>query len=98
MRAAELGDGIVAIAEEDALVQLAGAFALIPVERIARAFAGELVQVHAGAACPGSASSVANIAPFTVSGRFTSAKTGRSRFVKWGASASRSASVKVSTG
>ena len=48
MRAAQLGNRVVAVAEEDPLVELAGALALLAVEgRMDAALAGELVQVEA---------------------------------------------------
>jgi hypothetical protein len=50
VRPAELRDRVVAVAEEDALVELAGALALLAVERPRRAglgVLGELVEVEA---------------------------------------------------
>jgi hypothetical protein len=47
VRAPELGDGVVAVADEDALVELPGALALLAVERLTRrGVGGELVQVQ----------------------------------------------------
>jgi hypothetical protein len=99
VRAAELRDRVVAVLVEDLRVELLRA--LDPDRRRARGargnVAGELVEEEAAQRLR--RSRVAREErPFTVSGRLIRPKTCRSVLVKNGASASRSAAVKVSAG
>ena len=113
MRAAQLRDRVVAVAEEDPLVESPGPLALLAVERLQRMYGyyldknlwNDLADLFAKDSSMELAQRGSDAArKRVVAGRITaaisviSANTGRSRFVKCGARSARSSSLKVSTG